>query len=144
MTALTSSVLKEVNDIYSLSATELGDKYYELFGERPCLTKLSYVRKEIIFRIQERFYGASISTRKDAMDRKIEQVKQQQEENSTDTRFMPGTHLVRIYNDVTHDVTIRDAKTYEYNGCLYRSLSAIAKKITGTNWNGKRFFGITK
>ena len=51
----------------------------------------------------------------------------------------PGTVIVRMWHDVKHEVTIR-TNGYEYQGQLYRSLSAVAKKITGAHWNGKRFF----
>ncbi len=140
MIALTPNVLREVNRVYSLSGKELGDKYYELFGERPSITKESYVRKEIIFRIQERFYGVPVASRKDAIARRVDTVKPEK----GPAPFLPGTRLTRIYNEVKHVVTIRDPQTFEYEGCLYRSLSAIAKVITGTNWNGKRFFGVVK
>ena len=52
-----------------------------------------------------------------------------------------GTRLVREWDGVEHTVTVlRDG--YEWQGRKYRSLSAVAKAITGTNWNGFRFFGM--
>jgi hypothetical protein len=52
-----------------------------------------------------------------------------------------GTRLVREWNGVEHTVTVkRDG--FEFDGRLYKSLSAIARGITGTQWNGWRFFGI--
>ena len=51
-----------------------------------------------------------------------------------------GTRFVREYNGTLHEVTVLDAG-YEYNGQTYRSLTQIAKIITGTKWSGPTFFG---
>ena len=55
---------------------------------------------------------------------------------------MPGTRLVRDWHGETHTVTVRD-RGYEWRGQTYRSLSLVAREITGTNWSGPRFFGLT-
>jgi hypothetical protein len=52
---------------------------------------------------------------------------------------LPGTRLLREWDGMEHAVTVL-ADGYEWQGRKYRSLSAIAKAITGTNWNGFRFF----
>jgi hypothetical protein len=53
----------------------------------------------------------------------------------------PGTRLVRAWQGTTYHILVRDAG-YEYAGKTYRSLSAIARCITGTAWSGPAFFGI--
>jgi hypothetical protein len=58
-----------------------------------------------------------------------------------DETLSQGSHLIRVWNGETHQVTVRD-KTYLYQGKEWRSLSAIARHITGTNWSGPVFFGI--
>lgn len=52
-----------------------------------------------------------------------------------------GTQLVREWNGRTHTVLVTDAG-YVLSGKTYRSLSAVAKAITGAHWSGPRFFGI--
>jgi Protein of unknown function (DUF2924) len=52
-----------------------------------------------------------------------------------------GTVLVREWSGVTHHVTVV-ADGFLWNGKTYRSLSSVARTITGTNWNGPRFFGM--
>jgi hypothetical protein len=52
-----------------------------------------------------------------------------------------GTILMREWSGTTHQVTVVDDK-FIWNGTTYRSLSSIARAITGTNWNGPRFFGM--
>ena len=54
---------------------------------------------------------------------------------------MTGTRLVREWDGVEHCVTVL-ADGFEYDGRSFRSLSAIARAITGTRWNGPLFFGL--
>jgi hypothetical protein len=55
----------------------------------------------------------------------------------------PGTRLVRQWRDQVHLVNV-EARGYEYQGVRYKSLSKIARLITGTRWSGPLFFGTTK
>ena len=57
-------------------------------------------------------------------------------------KLTPGTRLVRDWHGVGHTVVVLD-DGFEYNGQHWKSLTAIAKAITGTAWNGPRFFGLT-
>jgi len=56
-------------------------------------------------------------------------------------RPISGTRLIREYQGIEHCVTVRD-QDYEYQGRPYKSLSAVARSITGTRWNGLVFFGL--
>jgi hypothetical protein len=56
-------------------------------------------------------------------------------------RIKPGTRLVRAWGGKVHTVTAVP-KGFEYQGQRYRSLSAIARAITGTSWSGPVFFGL--
>lgn len=56
-------------------------------------------------------------------------------------RFKAGTRLIRQWEGKTHHVTVGEAG-FEYNGERYKSLSAIARLITGTRWSGPLFFGL--
>ncbi|MDD9724538.1 DUF2924 domain-containing protein [Roseovarius sp. SK2] len=55
----------------------------------------------------------------------------------------PGAHLVREWNGRTYQVEVTDTG-YHLEGRSWRSLSAIARHITGTNWSGPRFFGLDR
>ncbi len=55
----------------------------------------------------------------------------------------PGTHLVREWNGRTYRVEVTETG-YVLDGKTYASLSAVAKRITGTAWSGPRFFGLTR
>jgi hypothetical protein len=56
-------------------------------------------------------------------------------------RPIAGTRLIREWQGVEHCVTVRD-EDFEYQGRPYKSLSAVARAITGTRWNGLLFFGL--
>jgi hypothetical protein len=56
-------------------------------------------------------------------------------------RMKPGTRLIREWQGKTHGVLVLD-DGFEWNGKRHRSLSAIAREITGTHWSGLRFFGL--
>ena len=60
-----------------------------------------------------------------------------------DRRLKPGSVLVREHDDVQHRVMVLE-EGYAWSGKTFASLSAVAKAITGTNWNGPRFFGLDK
>jgi hypothetical protein len=54
----------------------------------------------------------------------------------------PGCILRRAHGGVEHEVSVHESD-FEYRGQRYRSLSKIAREITGTAWNGLLFFGLT-
>ncbi|MGB3689639.1 MAG: DUF2924 domain-containing protein [Jannaschia helgolandensis] len=54
----------------------------------------------------------------------------------------PGSHLIREWNGRTYQVEVT-GEGYVMDGKTYRSLSAIARRITGAQWSGPRFFGLT-
>lgn len=65
------------------------------------------------------------------------------EERKSNEAILPGTRLVRVWNDRRYEVTVL-ADGYEFESRTFRSLSAVAREITGTRWNGKVFFGLKK
>ena len=58
-------------------------------------------------------------------------------------RHKAGTRFVREWQGKLHEVSVL-TEGYEYNGHIYRSLSEIARKITGTRWSGPAFFGLKR
>ncbi len=58
-----------------------------------------------------------------------------------DATLKPGGRLLREWNGVTHTVEVTD-EGFRWNGQTYRSLSAVARAITGARWSGPRFFGL--
>ena len=62
---------------------------------------------------------------------------------STPLEIKTGTKLIREFKGIKYEVTKLDSG-YEFSGKIYKSLSSIANEITGTRWNGKKFFGLVK
>ena len=58
-------------------------------------------------------------------------------------RVKPGARLVREWHGRTHAVVVTE-DGFEFEGKLHRSLTSIARKITGAGWSGPRFFGLAK
>lgn len=69
-------------------------------------------------------------------------AKQGQCEGLAPRKLTPGTRLVRDWHGVAHTVTVLE-NGFEFDGKHWRSLTAIAKAITGSHWNGPRFFGLS-
>jgi hypothetical protein len=61
---------------------------------------------------------------------------------ATSPKLSTGTKLIRDWHGVGHSVTVLD-DGFDYDGKHWKSLTAIARHITGTKWSGPRFFGLT-
>ena len=58
------------------------------------------------------------------------------------TKKLRGTRYQRVWKGQKYEVTVLEDGKFEYAGEVFNSLSAIARNITGTRWNGKLFFGV--
>lgn len=93
----------------------------------------------------EEQYGSlshEIQRKIDKLVKHYDKTQNVEKENKT-LSITDGTKLVREFRGKRYSVTVI-ANGYEYNGKKYKSLSAIANEITGTRWNGKKFFGLLK
>ncbi len=105
------------------------------------------VRKELLvrmlaYRIQEQAFGglsAQSRRRLDEMAAAISNDPKTAIESMVRTN--PGTQLIRSWQGKTHTVTVQESG-YQYDNRRYRSLSEIARHITGTQWSGPLFFGL--
>jgi hypothetical protein len=137
---------------------ELRDKYAELFGELTNSCNRVWLVKRIAWRLQalaegdlsERARQRAAELAKDADLRvsaprpKTVRITQPRAAGTTDRAraagtLLPGTTLTRLYKGETLEVTVL-ANGFECGGHVYRSLSAVAKAITGTHTSGSLFF----
>lgn len=144
-----NSVLRQMALLQSMSLEQLREKWLDLYGEEPPQYKKQFLIKRLAYRIQELFYGglseqAKAHLQHAAKEDPVATVKRRipQEKKKSET-ILAGTRLVRIWNDQRHEVIVL-AEGYEYDGRVFRSLSAVAREITGTQWNGRVFFGLKK
>jgi hypothetical protein len=155
--AAIANVQRELVALDAMTVGELAEKYRAVFGIPTRSRNREYLRKHLAWRMQERAEGG-LSPR--ALER-IEQLAPQapvrwrervakQEDVACsapattrpgrDPRLPPpGTVLTRAHDGIEHRVTIL-ADGFEYQGKRHRSLSQIARLITGTSWNGYTFF----
>jgi len=134
-----NAVRRQLLSLADLSREELTEKWKDLFGRTPPNYGTLFMRKRLAWRIQELFYGGI----PDALRRALVRGDGDPLRKPTKRRMRPGTILIRMWHGDRHEVTIRQ-NGFEYQGQLYRSLSAVAKKITGAHWNGNRFFQLTE
>jgi hypothetical protein len=130
------SLEDELGRIARLSLDELRTCWRTRFSDRPpdTLSRDMLVRL-MAWRIQaERFGGLDAGTRK-----LLARMADGQREPPRRLRI--GSVLVREYGGALHEVTVA-AGGYQWCGSIHASLSGVARAITGTAWNGPRFFGL--
>jgi hypothetical protein len=148
MTA-TSPVLKQIAGLPKLSQDELKALWREYFGVEPPAYRRGFLVRGLAHRIQELTYGGlapAYQARLDAMIAGTEKPNgggRSGRRPRQEVNLLEGTKLLREWRGVTHEVTVIDGG-YEHQGRRYRSLSAIARAITGTQWSGPLFFGLRK
>lgn len=127
------------NELRALWAQELGKPPPVTFGRDVLALGIAYTR-------QERRQGGLNKPIIRELDRLFEQAlasADSKQKSVALTAPLPrsGTFLVREWQGTAYYVTVADGG-FLWNGQTYRSLSSIARAITGTNWNGPRFFGM--
>ena len=142
-------ILRQLAELDDLPTEELKARWRALYGKEPPRFNRQFLIKRLAYRIQELAYGGMPDELRNRMDRLLEAegynelgVKVRDRKPATD-RPIPGTMFIREWEEERHEVTVRE-DCFEYQGMPGRSLSAIARKITGTRWNGPAFFGLRK
>ena len=138
------TVSAQVSSLPLLPMQELWSLWDKHFPRRPSHRNRSYVESRLAYRIQESAYGAlSGSVRRLLVQSGAKHYKIKTSiGRSTQTLLMPGTKLIRQWEDREHHVTVTPEGLYALDGLVFKSLSAAACHITGTRWNGPKFFGL--
>ena len=107
-----------------------------------------FLIKRLAYRIQKLAFGELEARTRRRMDRLLDDegyddlgVKSRAKKNKPGDALLPGTLLAREWQGERHEVIVGEDRNFEYRGVPYRSLSAVARAITGTRWNGPKFFG---
>lgn len=160
---MTLNIAKEVAALERLATRELQARYAEVFGEATRVRHRVYLVRRIAWKLQalsegdlsERVrqraaeLGRNAELRSMATKKKAASVAGPARtlikpiHMGADRRLpMPGTILTRTFKGRLIQATVL-ADGFEYEGKVYKSLSAIAREVTGTQWNGFLFFGIS-
>ena len=137
-------VLARLVALKTTPTPQLKEQWRQLFEGEPPAFNRRYLESRLAYRIQELAYGGlkpETVRRLEKMGEELDGGKVNVRKRPANDRPVSGTRLIRDYQGVEHCVTVRD-NDFEYQGRPYKSLSAIARAITGTQWNGYRFFGL--
>jgi hypothetical protein len=141
---LPADVLRQLAVLHTAPTTDLKERWRQLFGREPPPFNRSYLRSRLIHKVQALVYGDLKPTtvaRLEALGEKLDGGNITLRRVRADDRPVVGTQLVREWNGVRHVITVR-ATDFDFEGQPFKSLSAIARHITGTRWNGWTFFGL--
>jgi Protein of unknown function (DUF2924) len=140
---MTDTVLAQLAALKTAPTAALKARWRELFDTEPPPYNRRYLESRLAYRVQELAYGGLKPETIERLRALGEQYtgKGAARRQRGDDRPISGTRLIREWQGIEHCVTVRDAD-FEYQGRPYKSLSAAARAITGTRWNGLVFFGL--
>ncbi len=135
---------REIDALADLTRAELVERWRTHYRtDSPKGISRSLLVRAIAYEMQARRYGGL----KPATDRRLRAIANSTADGDhagrkSSPRLQPGARLVREWNGVSQVVEVIEGGFF-WNGDRYRSLSAIARAITGARWSGPRFFGLT-
>ena len=145
-------LLRQITEIKTLPMDALKARWEVLIGGKPPAYNRTNLENRLIYRLQEIAYGGVApetreqmatlleATGHDAQGVQSRRVKQQVKQEQAN-RLLPGTRLVREWQGQSYQVLVTP-RGYQMEGIPYRSLTAVAKAITGQHMNGWVFFGL--
>ena len=142
--ATPASVLAQITALPDLPMSDIRALWLELFeGDTPTHNR-QFLERRIAYRLQEVEFRKAHRALMDRNKRRIQTLMESKPNKSPDRSvcLMAGTVLTREYQGQTHRVMATVDGQFEYEGRTYRSLSKIAREITGTAWSGPVFFGL--
>lgn len=147
--------LTEIMELKEKTLDELKAKYEELFpGQQAPSNNKVFLWRKIAYRIQELEHGGASTENQSKIQELIQQfdpinnkslrpedVPEKQPKIRDKRLPIPGTVIIKEYKGVKLEVKVLESG-FEYNNNTYKSLSAVAKRITGAHWNGYLFFNL--
>ncbi len=142
--SLDQTVLSRMAALKAMSVKELKAQWENLIGTSAPNNSRAFLELRIAHRIQELTYGGPDRETRRMLDLLADEVEghARRKQQIVDPRNpVAGTKLLREWDGTEHTVTVlKDG--FDWQGRKYKSLSAVARAITGTRWNGYRFFGL--
>ena len=134
---------EKLTALAGFDTTVLRREWRRLYRSHPPL----HIRRDLLvlaiaWKLQVRAHGGLTAAQKRKLAGIAEELRKTGDLSASPAiRIKPGMRLVREWHGETHDVLVLE-DGFEWNGKHYRSLSAIAREITGAKWSGPRFFGL--
>jgi Protein of unknown function (DUF2924) len=140
---MSDTVLAQIAALKTKSTSELREMWHELFGREPPVLGRRYLEDRLAYRIQELRFGGLSDRARRKLDALADQLEPKASRRRGAGRLLPGTELRRQWQGVEHIVRVRE-HDFEYDGRPYKSISAVARAIAGSRWNGWLFFGLRR
>ena len=149
-----NTILAEILAFKEAPLLELQKKYSEVFdGKKASSNNKTYLWQKIAYRIQKLEYGGipeEAQNKVKELTREYDPINNKALRPDVATKYhisrdnrlpIPGTLITKNYKGADIRVKILE-KGFEYNGKIYKTLTAIAKEVTGSHWNGFLFFNL--
>jgi hypothetical protein len=137
-------ILARLAALKAMSVNDLKAEWQVLFNAPAPNNSRTFLEGRLAYRIQELTYGGpDKQTRRllDLLADEVEGTLTRKAQIADPRNPVVGTKLIREWDGTAHTVTVlKDG--FDWGGQRYKSLSAVARAITGTRWNGYRFFGL--
>ena len=137
-------ILARLAALKLMSVNDLKAEWQALFNAPAPNNSRTFLEGRLAYRIQELTYGGpDKQTRRllDLLADEVEGTLTRKGQIADPRNPVVGTKLIREWDGTAHTVTVlKDG--FDWGGQRYKSLSAVARAITGTRWNGYRFFGL--
>ena len=137
-------ILTRLAALKNMTVNELKADWQALFDAPAPNNSRTFLESRMAYRIQELTYGGpDKQTRRllDLLADEVEGTLTRKSQIADPRNPVVGTKLIREWDGIAHTVTVLK-EGFEWGGQRYKSLSAVARAITGTRWNGYRFFGL--
>jgi hypothetical protein len=143
-----------ITKLQQMTTAELRAEWRRVLGEEPRSYHRTWLWKRLAWAIQAKNYGGLSALAQQRLEELLPMAEawmplgrkafpQPAAPVRRDRRLpTPGTVITRVYKGRTLAVTVRDNATFEFDGKSYPSLTAIAKAVTSSHWNGRHFFGL--
>jgi hypothetical protein len=137
---MTATITARLAELKSMPMPDLKARWRELMATEPPPYNRKFLESRLAYRVQELAFGGLKPETLKRLAALAEGLDNPKRSRGAD-RPVIGTRLIREWQGVEHCVAVT-AAGYEYVGRPYKSLSAAARAITGTRWNGWLFFGL--
>jgi hypothetical protein len=138
---MTDTILAQVAGLKAKSLPELRELWRALFDREPPVLGRRYLEDRLAYQLQVLRHGGLSDRARRRLDALVDQLDPKAVGRRDPARPIAGTQLRREWKGVEHVVTVRE-HDFEYIGRPYKSLSAVAREIAGSRWNGWAFFGL--
>lgn len=154
MTENGKTIAEEIAELRAMPVVDLVERYEELHGKPPRSKNREWLWKRCAWKLQERRFGGLSTVAKQRLEELIAGLDLPQldgrrarvavAEPRRPGETTPGTTLTRVWRGQEVRATAVEGGRWEHEGVVYRSLSGLAKAVTGSHLSGRAFFGLAK